>query len=559
MNETKLIAEKNKVMDDLASQRAIIERLRNDNRSLEQELSLEKHMTALATSESAVKEIEKLQSIGDTFARRIQMEKRRIEELDTKIEDAQKKVLSQRSKVGGVNASKENNNIISKQIRILERRLDLALTKYNDTLANNKGLRSKVDELRKERVIFDGIYKKLEKEMHEKKKNIDQLVDEANRAYQSRDEAKEDLRVLNKKAHDARTRFEREWKAAGAMIDSDRKGMVNEKQKLATAANFMANKKNLSAAEEEKMKKKIARGAWNIGKDKAALTLSQEKVESYEVAFSKIQAATGIQDIDELVDKFIKAEDKNFAMFTHVNKLAAEADNMEQSISDIKAEIEKYKGKSNNTENQRKRILKSLEAKLEKAESKAEHYDSRYKEAMSVVTLLKKGIEGLFSRIGCYTEGFAEMLGNQGVTDSNIMQYLGIIEQRTNEILQMFHAAKKTGSAKQVRAIAGSPTNALTAVDESAVRSVNANAQGRKVADTTKILADGPKISVSPKPIEVRPPGVEFFGEENGGGFDERPLPLGELQRKTKSILREGSGSPHSGAKARGGALSQTR
>ena len=93
MNETKLIAEQNKVMDDLASQRAIIERLRSDNRSLEQELSLEKHMTALATSESAVKEIEKLQSIGDTFARRIQMEKRQIEDLDTQIEETQKKVL----------------------------------------------------------------------------------------------------------------------------------------------------------------------------------------------------------------------------------------------------------------------------------------------------------------------------------------------------------------------------------------------------------------------------------------------------------------------------------
>ena len=34
--------------------------------------------------------------------------------------------------------------------------------------------------------------------MHEKKKNIDQLVDEANRAYQSRDEAKEKLRILNR-------------------------------------------------------------------------------------------------------------------------------------------------------------------------------------------------------------------------------------------------------------------------------------------------------------------------------------------------------------------------
>ena len=129
-------------------------------------------MTAMATSEAAVSEIEKLQSIGDTFARRIQLEKRRIEELDTKIAAGQKAVLGQRGKVGGVNASKENNNIISKQIRILERRLDLALVKYNDTLAKNKGLREKVDELRRERVIFDGIYKNLEKEMYDKKRTL---------------------------------------------------------------------------------------------------------------------------------------------------------------------------------------------------------------------------------------------------------------------------------------------------------------------------------------------------------------------------------------------------
>ena len=94
--------------------------------------------------------------------------------------------------------------------------------------------------------------------------------------------------------------------------------------------------------------------------------------------------------------------------------LAAEADGLEQSISDIKSEIEKYKGKSNNVENQRKRILKDLEAKLEKAETKADHYDEKYKQAMNVVVVLKKGIENLFSRIGCYTEGFAEMLATKG-------------------------------------------------------------------------------------------------------------------------------------------------
>jgi hypothetical protein len=31
-----------------------------------------------------------------------------------------------------------------------------------------------------------------------------------------------------------------------------------------------------------------------------------------------------------------------------------------------------------------------------------------------------------------------DMLGDGGVTESNLMLYLGIIEQRTNEILQMY-------------------------------------------------------------------------------------------------------------------------
>lgn len=36
-----------------------------------------------------------------------------------------------------------------------------------------------------------------------------------------------------------------------------------------------------------------------------------------------------------------------------------------------------------------------------------------------------------------------EMLGNQGVTESNMMQYLGIIEQRASEILQAYAASQQ--------------------------------------------------------------------------------------------------------------------
>jgi hypothetical protein len=44
---------------------------------------------------------------------------------------------------------------------------------------------------------------------------------------------------------------------------------------------------------------------WSSQKDRTQAAVSLEKVESYEEAFAKIEAATGIHDIDILVTNFI--------------------------------------------------------------------------------------------------------------------------------------------------------------------------------------------------------------------------------------------------------------
>ena len=50
--------------------------------------------------------------------------------------------------------------------------------------------------------------------------------------------------------------------------------------------------------------------------------------------------------------------------------------------------------------------------------------------------LSSTGIESLFNKINCDRSAIDDMLGAAtGVTDSNMIQYLGIIEQRTNELL----------------------------------------------------------------------------------------------------------------------------
>lgn len=52
---------------------------------------------------------------------------------------------------------------LHKQTRVKENRLDKAAVRFNSSLANNSQLRSRIDHLRKERSVFEGQYKQLQR------------------------------------------------------------------------------------------------------------------------------------------------------------------------------------------------------------------------------------------------------------------------------------------------------------------------------------------------------------------------------------------------------------
>ena len=61
-----------------------------------------------------------------------------------------------------------------------------------------------------------------------------------------------------------------------------------------------------------------------------------------------------------------------------------------------------------------------------------------YNMSRLLVPCVFPGIESVFSKIGCDVTTITDMLGGHaGVTDSTILQYLGIVEQKTNQILQL--------------------------------------------------------------------------------------------------------------------------
>lgn len=75
----------------IADHESEIAKIEAENRTLLQELSLEKHYSKAASGGMALKEIERLQKQGDQFTRKIEQEKRRMRELDKKREKLQQK------------------------------------------------------------------------------------------------------------------------------------------------------------------------------------------------------------------------------------------------------------------------------------------------------------------------------------------------------------------------------------------------------------------------------------------------------------------------------------
>ena len=65
--------------------------------------------------------------------------------------------------------------------------MDKALVRFNEGIALNKTLRDNIDDLRRERVVFENIYRKMERELTERKQKMAEIIELSNQSYEQRD------------------------------------------------------------------------------------------------------------------------------------------------------------------------------------------------------------------------------------------------------------------------------------------------------------------------------------------------------------------------------------
>ena len=127
------------------------------------------------------------------------------------------------------------------------------------------------------------------------------------------------------------------------------------------------------------------------------------------------------------------------------SSLPSQIERGEEQILELKQETEKYRGQDKGAASQRKRLIRDLQDRAAEVESKTLQYEEAYRVLTSSIAAIANSIEGLSTKLRCHTQLLTEMGADSGCNESNIMIYLGIVEQRANELLSSYLSLQQHG------------------------------------------------------------------------------------------------------------------
>ena len=116
----------------------------------------------------------------------IVLEMRKTKMLDQQVGEATNVLTSTRSLMGGIYNAKEQSVTVQKRIKLLENRLEKAYVKYNQSVTHNKQLREQINNLRRERLMFESIHSTLERELAKIKRDMADTIQLANQVRSGR-------------------------------------------------------------------------------------------------------------------------------------------------------------------------------------------------------------------------------------------------------------------------------------------------------------------------------------------------------------------------------------
>jgi len=305
-------------------------------------------------------------------------------------------------------------------------RLNKKLVALNAQISRNKELRRQIDERRQERCRHDAVYTALEHGMRKNAETMAAVLERGKQTLSREAKAVGELEALNKQ------------------LEENKRGLRLEQDQL----NKLLQQIQPDNKEEEVksvLHKRMSRPSASLACLNALAEDSQEGKDQElgdDEAFKRAVELTGIDDVDVLIERLVDKENVHFGLFHRINEIEVEAAKNDARIAAVTQELARVRL---NSDSQHQKERRSLEEKRRRLEAELREVAARTEAQVLCWTKVRAEIEVVHDALGLSVH--ADLIGSDGITENNVMQYLAAIENKASEVLTSLHGDDEDPSA----------------------------------------------------------------------------------------------------------------
>jgi hypothetical protein len=404
------------------------------------------------------------------------------------------------SRADGVNIAKEAQMVTAKSLNVMESTLNKLLQRRSEVIVIIKKLKTEIDHGRKMRISTDVTHKQYEDVLSITKSAVEKYLAESTAVVEERDRLLEKRDALERINVEEQKVFQEEYETMGIFIKEQNAALEDallrerkaDRQKKGQAdTNAPPRQGDHTLEEELEMARKVGNLTDFVLSEQSSLQGIQQKINNYEMMFEQLKKMTQAASLDDVISTYIEQEEEMFSLYTFIQTVNSDIDTVTEATAQVAANIQKYKKDQQNQDVQRRTVLDEMQSKLQAQVALLQECEEVNKMHYESVSQISKKVSSVFFKLQCdqmdskqsnasnsssstaktakassssRPESKIGILTSQGVSESNVLDYMGCIEQRSVDIIAEFIRHNKTmtnitsGTGKSFPAGPRSPT-----------------------------------------------------------------------------------------------------
>jgi len=216
------------------------------------------------------------------------------------------------------------------RLALMEHRLAESAARYDEEHRMKMSYEQVITRLKKEQLEWPADVKQLESLLGQKESDYEQLLVMSHDANSSKEAAKVELGKFESLVLDERKQREKELQ--------ERRQVLQKKQQQASELDKAERERRAALAEQQRM---AGEDSLKVEAMKMEALIKEEhaKIAAYEAAFQQIKEATGVSDVNEVIQRFLLQEETHQNLLAMTRESQSRIDELQNLVEDEKRQV----------------------------------------------------------------------------------------------------------------------------------------------------------------------------------------------------------------------------